>query len=227
MRNVSKNYFQKIFAILLLILTSPLFLFVGLLILFLTGRPIIYKQYRYGEKFSKFIIFKFRTMKVSSTDSLANYDDIRITKIGHFLRIFKLDELPQLINIIKGEMYFVGPRPELIKIIDRKKELFDFLNNIKPGITDISSIIFKNESKIFKTIPLIHYETTILPIKIKLVEIFMQKKNIFNDFLIIILTLTALFNHTLAVKIIKKIFLSDLELEFRIKLNHVLLKQIF
>tara|TARA_B100001250_G_scaffold372200_1_gene357522 strand:- start:1995 stop:2678 length:684 start_codon:yes stop_codon:yes gene_type:complete len=227
MLNISNNILQKIFAILLSIAISPLFILVGVLVLCFSGRPIIYTQERYGKNFNKFKILKFRTMKLNNSDAITDYNDIRITKIGYLLRACKLDELPQLINIIRGDMCFIGPRPELIKIIDQKKDLFAFLFKIKPGITDISSIIFKNESEIFRTIPMIHYESIILPIKIQLIKIHTDKRSRINDFLIIILTLFSFFNHNLTMLIIKKIYLNDIDIEFRTKLNNVLSKQIF
>ncbi len=218
---------QKIFAILLLVFILPLFFLIGLLVVLFSGKPMIFRQFRYGEKFKKFEILKFRTMRVNSCENLTDFRDNRITKIGYLLRIFKLDELPQLINIINGDMCFVGPRPEIVDIVDRNKKSFNFLDIIKPGITDISSIIFKNESKIFKDLELSEYETIILPLKVHLINISIEKKNVFYDMLVIIITSISLFNHNISILAIKFFFLNDLEIEFRTKLNRILSKQIF
>ena len=133
----------KISAIILLIILSPFLVITALLILIFSGRPIFYRHKRCGFQFVEFDIIKFRTMHPNDGSELTGYKDERITSIGKFLRKYKIDELPQLFNIIKGDMGFIGPRPEAIQIVNSHRDYFSYLNTLKPGVTDINSIIFQ------------------------------------------------------------------------------------
>ena len=133
----------RIFSIILLIVLSPVFVLVSILILLFSGSPILFKHNRCGAKFTEFEIYKFRTMHSNKGPEITNYNDERITRIGQFLRKYKLDELPQLMNILKGDMEFIGPRPEIVRIVKNNPKDFSYLQFIKPGMSDINSIIFK------------------------------------------------------------------------------------
>ena len=217
----------KISAIVLLIILSPFFVITALLILIFTGRPIFYRHKRCGFQFEEFDIIKFRTMLPNNGPELTEYKDNRITNIGKFLRRYKLDELPQLINIIKGEMGFIGPRPEAIEIVNNHRESFAYLSKIKPGVTDINSIIFKDESIIFKNLNINRYENEILPIKSRLVELTSKKQNLIQKSILAILSIISVINHSLSLHLVRLFFLPNLELDFRIKLNKLLSKEIF
>ena len=219
--------FGKIYAVILLIILSPFLVGIALLILIVSGRPIFYRHKRCGFQFIEFDIIKFRTMHPNNGPQLTEYKDNRITKIGRFLRKFKLDELPQLINIIKGDMGFIGPRPEAIEIVNNHRENFAYLSKIKPGVTDINSIIFKDESNIFKNININRYENDILPIKSYLATITSVKQNIFQKGILILLSIISIINHKFSLHLVRFFFLPNLELDFRIKLNKLLSKQIF
>ena len=158
---------------------------------------------------------------------LTEYKDNRITNIGKILRKFKLDELPQLINIIKGEMGVIGPRPEAIQKVNSHRDYFSYLNTLKPGVTDINSIIFKDEAIIFKNLNINRYEHEILPIKSHLAAITSIKQNIFQKGMLILLSIISIINHNFSLHLIRLFFLYNLELDFRIKLNKLLSKQIF
>tara|TARA_Y100000588_G_C14089624_1_gene853826 strand:+ start:92 stop:754 length:663 start_codon:yes stop_codon:yes gene_type:complete len=218
---------EKFIAGILLIFLSPIFLLIFLLILLLSGKPIIYKHKRYGYNFEVFKIIKFRTMYSNSGPPLTSFGDKRITFFGRFLRKFKLDELPQLINILKGEMGFIGPRPEAIEIVNNNIEIFSYLNKIKPGVTDINSIIFKDEAKIFKNFNINNYENDILPIKSHLVNLTFNNLNLLKKVILAFLSIISVLHHNFALQLIQLIFLPNLEQEFKIKLNNLLLKQIF
>lgn len=142
-----KRSLDLFLAIILLILLSPVFLIISLLIIVDDGFPVFYKAERGGYQGSTFRIFKFRSM-IKNAENLGGgttaLNDVRITKIGHFLRKTKLDEIPQLINIIKGDMSFIGPRPELLRYTSHYKGLEKNILNVRPGITDFSSIAFIN-----------------------------------------------------------------------------------
>ena len=217
----------KISAIILLIILSPFLLITALLIIIFSGQPIFYKHKRCGFQYEEFDIIKFRTMHPNNGPQLTEYKDNRITNIGKILRKFKLDELPQLINIIKGEMEFIGPRPEAIEIVNNHRENFAYLSKIKPGVTDINSIIFKDESIIFKNLNINRYENEILPIKSYLATKTLENQNIFQKGILVLLSIISIINHSFSLHLVRLFFLPNLELEFRIKLNKLLSKQIF
>ena len=218
---------EKLFALLLLILLIPIFVVISILIYFFSGEPIFYKHKRCGYQYIEFDMIKFRTMHPNNGPQLTEYKDNRITNIGKILRKFKLDELPQLINIIKGEMGFIGPRPEAIQIVNSHRDYFTYLNTLKPGVTDINSIIFKDEAIIFKTLNINRYENEILPIKSHLVAITLVNQNIFQKGMLVLLSIISVINHNFSLHLVRFFFLPNLELDFRIKLNKLLSKQIF
>lgn len=135
------------FAIIFLIALSPILLLVSVLVAVIDGKPILFKQKRIGQNKKKFIIYKFKTM-IDSRGPLLTFDqDKRITKLGQFLRKSKLDELPQLINVVKGEMSFIGPRPEVPIMARERYKIRNRVFDLKPGITGLSSIRFIDEQK--------------------------------------------------------------------------------
>lgn len=133
-----KNFLDKIFSLLLLLTLSPLFGVVFILIKIFDPGPIFFKQERVGKDEKVFLIYKFRTMIVNADKVgpvLTQDNDPRITRLGYFLRHSSIDELPQLINVLKGEMSIIGPRPEVTSIVktynNKQREVF----KVKPGIT--------------------------------------------------------------------------------------------
>jgi len=167
-----KRLFDIVVSFLGLILLLPLLFFIALWIKSDSKGPIFFRQQRVGQKGRIFKIHKFRTMKEFSEDQgmLTIGDDNRITQSGQFLRKFKLDELPQLIDVCIGKMSLVGPRPEVEEFIDiYPVDIRDKILSIKPGITDMASIIMANENDIlgkYKN-PRQAYIRHILPIKQK------------------------------------------------------------
>ena len=138
------------FSIVLLLALSPLILLCSLSILLLDGGPVIFKQKRIGQYKKIFTIYKFKTMKPSRGPLVTTNNDQRITNLGKFLRNKKFDELPQLFNILRGEMSFIGPRPD-VPIKDKKRDdIEEAIFDLKPGITSLSSIQFINESEHIK-----------------------------------------------------------------------------
>ena len=146
-----KRLFDLLFSLFGLIVFSPLLFIIGILIKEEDKGPIFYRGVRVGKYGKLFRIFKFRTMVVNADKiggpSTAD-DDPRITKIGKFLRRYKLDELPQLLNIIKGEMSFVGPRPEVPIEVETYTDEEKKILSACPGITDWASLTFHNEGEI-------------------------------------------------------------------------------
>jgi Sugar transferases involved in lipopolysaccharide synthesis len=148
---------SRIIAFILLIVLSPFLIIISTICLIFQGYPILFKQKRVGFQYRTFKIYKFRTMKVNSGPLITKERDARITFIGWLLRKFKIDEIPQLLNILKGEMRFIGPRPEVLEYFEESS--FSFLKKIKPGISDFSSIIFRDESKVLdKLVVRIHMQ---------------------------------------------------------------------
>lgn len=138
-------------AIIFFLVLWPLYLLIGFLICLEDGMPVFYRPLRGGYKNKLFRIFKFRTM-VKNADQIGGgttaLNDPRITKIGNFLRKTKLDEIPQLFNIINGTMSFIGPRPELQKYVNQYKGEELIIHEVRPGITDYSSVEFINLDEI-------------------------------------------------------------------------------
>ena len=140
-----KNLFDKILALFLIILFSPIYIVVSLLIFFKMGSPILFRQKRPGYKEEIFGIYKFRTM-TNEKDEFGNLlpDDKRLVGIGKFIRSTSLDELPQLFNVLKGEMSFVGPRPLLEEYLPLYNEKQKRRHDVKPGITGWAQVNGRN-----------------------------------------------------------------------------------
>ena len=218
---------DRTFAVTLLIVLLPVFVLISILILIFSGAPIFFKHNRCGYKFREFNVFKFRTMYLNNGPEITQYNDDRITRIGKILRRYKLDELPQLLNVISGDMVFIGPRPEIVNMVNKCPKYFSYLEVIKPGISDIGSIIFKDESVMFKNIDINKYEDEILPVKNHLALATSKNLNNIKKTMLITLSILAIIHHKLSLRIISRFFLPYDEIEFRIKLNNLLSVQIF
>lgn len=195
---MAKRAFDFLSALLGLILLFPFFLLIGLLIKLDSAGPVFYLQERVGEKGKLFNLFKFRTMRMGADKSTAitvGNRDPRITRFGYYLRKFKVDELPQLINVVIGNMSLVGPRPELKKFVDLYSSEQRKVIAVKPGITDYASIKFRNENELLagKTDPVDYYVRKIMPIKLRLNLQYIKDQSLWVDFKIIGSTLWLIF----------------------------------
>ncbi len=190
--------FSRLVAIILLIILSPIFFIVIFGCMIFQGFPIFFKQKRIGYKFQDFEIYKFRSMINNSGNIITEPNDLRITKWGKFLRYTKIDELPQLLNILKGEMRFIGPRPEVEDYFST--EDFSFLEVVKPGISDFSSIILRDESKILNYIGGDRPYEKLLPIKLELANYYAKNKSFRLDLLLVTITIISLLLPTFAAK---------------------------
>jgi lipopolysaccharide/colanic/teichoic acid biosynthesis glycosyltransferase len=192
----AKRLFDIVFALLGLVLTLPLFAVIALLIKRDSEGPVFYRAPRVGKDGKPFKMLKFRTM-VANADkiggpSTAN-DDPRITRVGRFLRRYKLDELPQLINVLKGEMSFVGPRPEVQQYVDMYTEEEKAILTVKPGITDWASLWNSDEGAVLAGSPDPEkaYLELIRPTKIKLQLEYVRKRSFLTDLGILLRTVMA------------------------------------
>lgn len=195
---MAKRAFDFLSALLGLILLFPFFLLIGLLIKLDSAGPVFYLQERVGEKGKLFNLFKFRTMRMGADKSTAitvGNRDPRITRFGYYLRKFKVDELPQLINVVIGNMSLVGPRPELKKFVDLYSSEQRKVIAVKPGITDYASIKFRNENELLagKTDPVEFYIEQIMPVKLELNLKYIQNQSFLLDIKIIYQTIISIF----------------------------------
>ena len=188
-----KRLFDIIFSLIGLIILAPILILIAICIKVDSKGPVFFRQLRVGRYNTDFKIFKFRTMKIDS-DQLGlltlGDKDPRITKVGYFLRKYKFDEFPQLINVLLGNMSFVGPRPEVRKYVNLYSEDDLLILNALPGITDYASIKYRNEAEIIRqaTDAEKAYIEDIMPEKIKLNKKYIDNNNILTDIKIIIKT---------------------------------------
>lgn len=192
-----KNLFDKIFSCLGVCTLAPLFLFVAILIKFEDRGPVFYRGVRIGQYGRPFRVFKFRTMVLNAENqgaSSTSDDDPRITQIGKWLRKYKLDELPQLINVLRGEMSFVGPRPEVKKFTDLFSEEEKAILTVRPGITDWASIWNPDEGVFLQGSldPDQDYLEKIRPEKIRLQLKYVREQSLWTDLKIIFHTFQVL-----------------------------------
>ena len=187
MYKFSKRLLDFIVSIFTLIILLPVFIPIIIILRFSSEGEVFYFQERYGIYNSKFQIWKFATMLKNSMNigsgSITLKDDPRVTRIGSFLRKTKINELPQIINIIKGDISLVGPRPLVAKTFNAyNEEVQSKIYNVKPGLTGIGSIIFRDEESIISAVkdenPHEFYERVIAPYKGEL-EMWYQKNNTF------------------------------------------------
>lgn len=191
-----KRAFDFIFSFIGLILLSPIFLIISLLIALSSKGGVFYKQTRVGKNNIDFKVYKFRSMIVDADKkgllSIGKDGrDPRITKIGYILRKYKLDELPQLINVLKGDMSLVGPRPEVRKYVDLYDDNQKEILKVKPGITDIASITFRNENDLLSQNPNPedYYIQEIMPKKISLSLEYVKTRTLIKDIKLIFKTI--------------------------------------
>lgn len=192
-----KRLFDIICATFGLVILSPLFVLIALRIKGEDGGPIFYRGSRVGLHGSDFRIFKFRTMVVDAEKlggPSTSDGDIRITQVGKMLRKYKMDELPQLINVLLGDMSLVGPRPEVRYYVDQFSEEEKVILGLRPGITDWASIWNSDEGGVLAGAadPEKAYQELIRPTKIRLQLKYVRERSFFTDLKIIFLTVLAI-----------------------------------
>jgi lipopolysaccharide/colanic/teichoic acid biosynthesis glycosyltransferase len=193
-----KRMFDFVVAAAGLLVLSPVMLLTAWLIKVESPGPIFFRQERVGKNFVSFRIYKFRTMmqEASSRGRLITVgNDARITRLGRFLRKTKIDELPQLINVLRGDMSLVGPRPEVPRYVEMFRRDYEEILRIRPGITDTASLKYQDEAEILggDGNPEENYVQRILPDKIKLARDYVERSSFSYDLGLIFRTLPKLF----------------------------------
>ena len=188
------RFFDFILSLVGLVVLAPIFIVLAIWIKTDSKGPVFYKQVRVGQNGIDFGLFKFRSMVVDADKKgliTVGGRDPRITRSGYFIRKYKLDELPQLINVLVGDMSWVGPRPEVRKYVDLYTDEQQKVLSVKPGITDYASIEYMDENEILgkSSDPEKTYIEEIMPEKIKYNMKYIQNKNVSEYFKIIFLTL--------------------------------------
>ncbi len=194
----SKRIFDIFFSLLGIIILLPVFFIISLFILSDSPGGILFTQKRVGKGGSDFTLFKFRTMNAGSESAgliTTGAHVSRITRVGKILRKNKLDELPQLINVLIGEMSLVGPRPEVRKYVEMYNERQKHVLDIKPGITDYASLQYSNENELLagKENPEDLYIREIMPAKLELNLQYLSEMSILTDIKIIFKTIGKIF----------------------------------
>jgi lipopolysaccharide/colanic/teichoic acid biosynthesis glycosyltransferase len=192
---MAKRLFDLVVAVSALAALGIPLLLVALALKFSSPGPLFFQQTRVGRHGKSFRILKFRTMEDGSERGITIGGDPRITPIGAVLRKWKIDELPQLLNIVSGDMSLVGPRPEVPEFVskyppaEREKVL-----SVRPGLTDFASIRFRNESKLLanQSDPMDFYENVLIPAKLRYCCLYVNRSSLCLDLHIMVLTAAAI-----------------------------------
>lgn len=195
---VKKRIFDIVLSFIGLIVLLPLFLVVSIIIKFDSKGPVFFRQIRIGKGSKEFKIFKFRTMGADAGKKgmqITIGRDSRITRVGHVLRKTKMDELPQLINVLIGDMSFVGARPEVPRYVEMYDDYQLNILKLRPGITDLASIVYRNESNLLgqSNNPEETYIYEIMPNKIELNIEYIKNISVLYDIKLIIKTISVVF----------------------------------
>lgn len=181
-----KRVFDISLAAVALITVAPVFVLIAILIKLDSRGPTIFKQERIGKGFKPFLIYKFRTMVIDAPRlgaAITYGNDSRITRVGRILRYTKLDEIPQLVNVLKGEMSFVGPRPEVRHYVELFRPEYEHILKVRPGLTDLASLKYSDEAAILgqSEDPENEYITRLLPDKIHLAKEYIRRSSLLFD----------------------------------------------
>lgn len=178
------NWLERLLAAAGLVFLSPLLALLAIVVWADSGRPVLFRHRRVGLRGKTFELLKFRTMVVHhGGPPLTRSGESRITRAGRVLRRWKLDELPQLVNVVRGEMSLVGPRPEVPEFVDLASPLWQRVLQARPGITDPASLVFRNEEELLAAAENVeqYYRKEILPRKLALSADYLERKTLLSD----------------------------------------------
>jgi len=174
-----------------LLLLLPVLIIISIAIVLEDGRPVFFRQTRIGRNGAPFHLWKFRSMRTGTAGTkITAGGDPRITRVGAFLRRYKLDELPQLFNVLVGEMEFIGPRPEVPAFVDLQNPLWVAVLNARPGISDLATLVYRNEEEVLAAVPdpENYYRNVVLPDKLRLNLAYMRQRTLWQDVRLLALT---------------------------------------
>jgi len=191
-----KRLFDLVLALLGLVILWPLLAVLAAGVRWSSPGPALFRQVRVGRGGRDFVLYKFRTMTQRDGTESGSFDagDVsRVTRLGRFLRATKLDELPQLWNVVRGDMSLVGPRPEVRKWVEAYPERWALVQTVRPGITDPASIVYRHEEQILAAAadPHKEYRDRILPSKLALYERYLRENSFVGDLAILTKTILA------------------------------------
>jgi len=199
-RRCGKRLFDVVASLALLLVIAPALVVLMLAIFIDDGRPFFFRQWRVGRHADPFEILKFRSMRHVETreDGFDAGNATRVTRVGRWLRTSKLDELPQLVNVLRGDMSLVGPRPEVRAWVDARSRQWEKVLGVRPGITDNASIIYRHEERelALQADPEAHYRDVVLPRKLDLYEAYVDHVSARTDLAILGRTVIGLFKTT-------------------------------
>ena len=204
-----KRIFDTVISFSLLFLVLPVVLIVLLLVWLEDLKNPFYIAIRAGKGGHPFKMIKIRSMVIDAENTGCQStakDDTRITKIGHFIRSFKIDEITQLFNVLKGEMSLVGPRPQTIENVNTYTNTEKLLLTVRPGITDFSSVVFSDEGQILEgsSDPDLLYNKIIRPWKSRLSILYIENSSMLGDIYIMFITFISLFSRSAALMILHR-----------------------
>lgn len=194
-----KRLLDLVLAWIAITILSPVFIFFSIFICIDSIGSPFFKQNRIGRDMVPFLLVKFRSMTPRKNTNMGSFDlgdSSRVTRIGRLLRDNKIDELPQLFNVLAGEMSIVGPRPEVAKYVESFVDDFKHILSVRPGLSDYASIKYRDEESILaaQDDPETYYRTVILPDKLRLSKAYTQNVSLKNDLIIIARTLKRIKN---------------------------------
>jgi lipopolysaccharide/colanic/teichoic acid biosynthesis glycosyltransferase len=200
---LTKRAFDILVSVAGLIVLLPFLLLVATAIKLDSSGPVFFRQWRVGRKFRRFGIYKFRTMIDDAFDRglpITVGRDSRITRVGKILRKTKIDELPQLLNVLKGDMSLVGPRPEVPRYVELFRPDYEHILKVRPGLTDLASLKYSDEASILgqSANPERDYVARLLPDKIRLAKEYIQRSSLLFDVKLIVETIIKLFGHRIS-----------------------------
>ena len=213
-----KRLFDIIISIILLFILSPVMILSALIIILDDGFPVIYRGLRVGKDGETFYILKFRSMvhsDITQGPEITAGGDLRITRSGRFLRKWKLDEFPQFFNVLRGDMSIVGPRPESPSYVKYYTDEEKHVLNVRPGITGVTQIIFRNEEQMLDVPdPEQYYIDVLMHQKLKYDLAYVQNRSLLLDFLLVFITIVAIISPRHGVALCDSIVTNNLKYSF-------------
>ena len=205
------DFFERVLALAGLIVLSPVLAVVAFFIWREDGFPLLFRQFRVGRLGRPFELLKLRSMRKANAGSLVTAKgDARITPVGRVIRKYKLDEIPQLWNVVRGDMSLVGPRPEMDRYVDLQNPAWQKALSVRPGITDLATLVCRDEEAMLAEVadPDAYYRTVLLPRKLAVSGLGIDKRTVSRDIQLLVITVLCSFlpAHFDAVQLSEKVF---------------------